>query len=125
MEKKKSLLIVEDEDDARELIGEAIKTLNYFDFVVGAKDGLEATLKLANQDFDLILMDINIPKKNALEVLKGVNRDKINPSKVIIMSGELDQQMMANLLNLGIRNYIVKPLKLDSLLSKVQEGLKK
>jgi DNA-binding response OmpR family regulator len=125
MERKKSLLIVEDEDDARELIATAIETLNYFDFIVKAKDGLEATLKLANQDFDLILMDINIPKKNALEVLKGANRDKINPSKVIIMSGELDKQRMAHLLNLGIRNYIVKPLRMESLLGKVQEVIKK
>lgn len=121
--RKKSILIVEDDSMTRELIGEAIGTLNYYDLIVTAADGVEACIKMGNQEFDLILLDINMPRKNAMEVIKtAINSSNVHfdPNKVIILSGGIDKENLSYFMESGVKNYLVKPIDLIGLLNKVK-----
>lgn len=113
---RKSILIVEDDLASLELLGIAIKKTETFDSVILASDGLEASLKLNNQKFDLILLDINVPKKNAISILSTIKtRSDWDANKIIILSGEIDKEKLDILISFGIKNYLVKPLSLEKL----------
>lgn len=123
-EKKKSILVVEDDEVIRNLIVEHLKRLKYFSFIIEAKDGADAIHKLANQEFDSLIMDINIPVRNSIDILEGNHGRNIDPNKVIIISGDLDKDKISKLLKIGIKKYIVKPIQVNDLFSKIAKTLK-
>lgn len=126
MKTKKSVIIVEDDHIIRELLVKAINSLDYFDFTVTAQDGLEAYFKLEKQYFDLVIMDLNLPKKNGLDLVsKLLIKKPFMYSKIMILSGEVDQDSLNKLISIGITNFVVKPLKLEDFLTKVKKTIKK
>lgn len=126
MKAKKSVILVEDDPIIRDLLEQAINSLKYFDFVVTAQDGLEAYFKLEKQEFDLIIMDLNLPKKNGIDLVsKVLNQKSSMASRIMILSGEVDQESVSKLVSMGVTNFVVKPLKLEDFLVKVKKTISK
>ena len=125
LRKRTSILIVEDDLDLRAIMQSFFEDLGYFDTVVLAEDGIEAHLKLRNQKFDFILLDFNIPKKNAAILIEQAQQLDMDLSRVLICSGELDKNKLQDLLAMGIRNFLTKPFQLKDLKVKVSSMLKK
>ena len=67
-----NILIVEDDKDIREGIIEYLTECGYE--MVGAKDGMDALAKFKENDFKLVILDINLPFVNGLEVLKEIRK---------------------------------------------------
>ena len=67
---EKRILIVDDDDEIRELLEFDVRASGYF--VDTAKDGLEGLNKALNNSYDLILLDVMMPKMNGFDVCKNI-----------------------------------------------------
>lgn len=121
----KSILIVEDEADLRE----ALKTVfSYEDFtVLTAPDG-EDGIKIAfEKKPDIILLDVLMPKKDGVTVLKELRADEWGKHvKVIVLTALDDLEKVAEIIAAGGDDYIVKTnITLSAIAQKVKEKLAK
>ena len=72
---QKRILIVDDDDEIRELLEFDVRESGYF--VDTAKDGLEGLNKALNNAYDLILLDVMMPKMNGFDVCKNIRQAKL------------------------------------------------
>jgi DNA-binding response OmpR family regulator len=116
------ILIVE--DDEAIVAGLALNLELAGHRTTAARDGDEALNCVAAQDFDLVLLDINLPRRNGLEVLQTL-RASDNLVPVIVLSardGEFDKVAA---LRLGADDYITKPFALAELLARIEAVLRR
>ncbi len=106
------ILIADDEEALRELLREQLGAQGYT--IDDAPDGEVAVEKLQKGKYDLAILDINMPKKNGLEVLKHIREQKL-PMRVIMLTGRLGFSVGSESILLGADEYITKPFDLDYL----------
>ena len=116
------LLVVEDEPKVASFIKKGLEAENYA--VDVAPDGEEGLHLGASEDYDLILLDILLPKLNGYEVLKGL-RDRGLRTPVIMLTARsaLDDRVKG--LDLGADDYLVKPFAFEELLARVRVLLRR
>jgi len=116
------ILVIEDEAAIRRVLVKILSEENDTYQVDEAEDGLAGIEKIKNDDFDLILCDIKMPKMDGVEVLEAVK--KIKPEIPIVMiSGHGDLDTAVNTMRLGAFDYISKPPDLNRLLNTVRNAL--
>ena len=116
------ILIIEDEAAIRRVLVKILSEENDTYQVEEAEDGLAGIEKIKNDDFDLILCDIKMPKMDGVEVLEAAK--KIKPEIPIVMiSGHGDLDTAVNTMRLGAFDYISKPPDLNRLLNTVRNAL--
>lgn len=116
------ILVIEDEAAIRRVLVKILSEENEAYKVDEAEDGLLGIEKIKNEDFDLILCDIKMPKMDGVEVLEAVK--KIKPEIPIVMiSGHGDLDTAVNTMRLGAFDYISKPPDLNRLLNTVRNAL--
>jgi DNA-binding response OmpR family regulator len=122
MVQKTSILIVEDE----EKILAALKDfLEYHDFKVAvAVDGLEAERTVAGKDFDLILLDLMLPKISGEQLCTKWRRDGLQ-TPIIMLTAKGQEKEKVEGLNLGADDYITKPFSLEELLARINAVLRR
>jgi len=114
-----SLLIVEDYEPLRNDMAEALEDL--FKTVVVASNGVEALgvydeYKATNSKaFDIVISDIEMPLMNGVE-LSEMLRERHEQQQIIILSAHTDSEYLLKLINLGIAQFINKPIQHDRLL---------
>ncbi|HET7502669.1 MAG TPA: response regulator transcription factor [Kofleriaceae bacterium] len=116
------ILIVEDDDAIATGLALNLKLSGRASAI--ARDGVEALHQAEAEDFALILLDINLPKKNGLEVLTQL-RAADNVVPVIVLSardGEFDKVAA---LRLGADDYVTKPFALAELLARIDAVLRR
>jgi len=106
------ILIADDEEALRELLREQLSAQGYT--IDEAPDGEVAVEKLQKEKYDLAILDINMPRKNGLEVLKHIREQKL-PMRVIMLTGRLGFSVGSESILLGADEYITKPFDLDYL----------
>ncbi|MGB7843533.1 MAG: sigma-54 dependent transcriptional regulator [Salinimicrobium sp.] len=116
------ILLIEDEAAIRRVLLKILTEENNTYEVEEASDGIEGIGKIKDQDYDLILCDIKMPKMDGVEVLEAVK--KIKPEIPIVMiSGHGDLDTAVNTMRLGAFDYISKPPDLNRLLNTVRNAL--
>jgi DNA-binding NtrC family response regulator len=116
------ILIIEDEAAIRRVLGKILSEENDAYKVEEAEDGLQGLEKIKNEDYDLVLCDIKMPKMDGVEVLEAVK--KIKPEIPFVMiSGHGDLETAINTMRLGAFDYISKPPDLNRLLNTVRNAL--
>jgi len=119
----KKILMVEDEKDLQQTLGELLKTEGFE--ILQAYDG-EAGLEMARKEKpDLVLLDLRIPKKDGFEVLEELKKDpNTSAIKVIIFTNLESAEDINRALDAGATTYIVKAnYSLDDILVKIKEIL--
>jgi two-component system response regulator AtoC len=112
------ILAIDDEPNIRRLIQSEFK-LEGYDISL-AQDGEEGLKLLDDQVFDVVLLDIKLPRMNGIEVLKRL-KEKAPQTEVLMITGYGDIKTAVESLKLGAREYITKPFKLDELLALVNQ----
>jgi DNA-binding response OmpR family regulator len=110
------ILLVEDDEFAAELI------YNYFlDYgfkVTFAFNAYDSLLQLENEDFDVVVLDINLPDMSGFEVLKKI-KNKKNNLPVIITSSYDDKNIKLRAFKCGANDYMTKPIDLEELEARI------
>ncbi|RTY87226.1 sigma-54-dependent transcriptional regulator [Flavobacterium sp. RSP15] len=118
------ILIIEDEAAIRRVLTKILSEENDTYQVEEAEDGLAGLEKIKNNDYDLVLCDIKMPKMDGVEVLEAVK--KIKPEiPMVMISGHGDMETAINTMRLGAFDYISKPPDLNRLLNTVRNALDK
>ncbi len=116
------ILIIEDEPAIRRVLTKILTEENSNYQVDEAEDGLIGTEKVKDEDFDLVLCDIKMPKMDGIEVLESIK--KIKPEiPVVMISGHGELDTAVNAMKLGAFDYISKPPDLNRLLNTVRHAL--
>ena len=111
------LLLVEDD----ELLGDAVKTgLSQLDYVVDwLKDGEAARSALKTESFELIILDLGLPKLSGLNLLQSL-RSNGNTTPIIILTARESVESRVKGLDCGADDYIIKPFDLNELSARIR-----
>ncbi|RCL68638.1 MAG: sigma-54-dependent Fis family transcriptional regulator [Cryomorphaceae bacterium] len=117
------ILIVEDEDAIRRVLKKVLSEENEKFVIDEAADGVDAVAKIKINNYDLVICDIKMPKKDGIEVLNFIKKfnQEIN---VIMISGHGDLKTAVEAMRTGAFDYIEKPPDLNNLLTSVRGALK-
>lgn len=121
MEDKKTILVVDDEKDIREII--EIYLMNEGFNIVLACDGIEALEKLKKEDIDLIILDIMMPKLDGIRSCIKIREEKKMP--IIMLSAKSEDSDKILGLNIGADDYIIKPFNPLELVARVKSQLRR
>lgn len=115
------ILIVEDEYSLADLIAARLKKEKYtVDISLDGEDGLYNAL---NDIYDLIILDIMLPKLNGIDILKEIKTNNVK-AKVIMLTAksELDDKLLG--FSEGANDYVTKPFHIDELVARVNAQLR-
>ncbi len=119
---QKKILYVDDDSALREIVKDQLSSSGFA--VDEAEDGAAAIRKLEGGNFDLMLLDINMPNKSGIDVLKFI-KEKSLTCKVIMLTGRVGFSVATESLKLGADDYITKPFNMDYLLFSIKRVLGK
>ncbi|MBR6163251.1 response regulator transcription factor [bacterium] len=116
------LLVVDDDDDIRELLEFDLSHSGYI--VDSARDGQEALEKALNNSYDIVLLDVMMPKMNGYEVCKRLRAVKPNlPILMLTAKGTIQDKTTG--FNSGVDDYIVKPFDVQEVVLRVRALLRR
>lgn len=111
-----NILLVEDDKNIREMVFDFLASENYN--VITAIDGQTAINIFKERTFDIVLLDLMLPKAGGFEVLKYIRSVSVIPVIIATAKDSDTDKMMG--LNLGADDYITKPFSLSVLLLKIE-----
>jgi len=118
------ILIVDDDPPSRRLAAHILKTAGYE--VVMASDGLETIEKIWKERPDLVLLDVMMPQRDGIETLRQLRRiPELRETRVIMLTAVADRARVVEILQMGVKGYLVKPFSPEALREKVAIALKK
>lgn len=118
------ILVAEDDQDIRELI---VLTLQFHNFEVdSAIDGAEAVEAAQNDAYDIILMDVRMPRMTGYQACQALKANETTKNiPVIFLSAKGQEQEIQRGLEAGASDYILKPFAPDVLVNTINEVLAK
>lgn len=120
MADKSRILVVDDEEALRTVLSSELAGAGYE--VSSAADGDEAISIVQNKKFDLILLDIKMPKVDGFEVLKFI-KPKYPAIKIIMLTGFADLKNAIESKKHGAEDFVSKPYDLVDLLTTIERVL--
>ena len=122
MEEKVSILVVEDEEMIRSALADFLEFHNFE--VTEAADGLEAERIVAGRRFDLIMLDLMLPKISGEQLCSKWRNDGLQTPIIMLTAKGQEKEKVAGL-NLGADDYITKPFSLEELLARINAVLRR
>lgn len=118
-----SVLVVDDEEDFLETIVNRLKKRKID--TAGVKSGEEALEMLEKKPFDVVILDVKMPGgMDGIETLREIK--KIQPLvEVLLLTGHASVETSIEGMKLGAFDYLLKPVKLEDLLPKLEEAFKR
>jgi len=115
----KSVMIVEEDPGYRALLRKILKSLDCY--VVGESSGGQEAIDLYERKKpDVVLLDIQLPQKHGLEVLKKIISQQ--PTQiVIIMTAQADQETVMSCLSAGAKGYVLKTGSANAILDRIRK----
>ena len=115
------LLLVEDDGEIREMLGSFLESEQYE--VVCAVDGKEALEYFSEGGYSLVLLDLRLPKRSGLEVLREIRR--ISTVPVLILSARDTDSDKTLGLSLGADDYVTKPFSVTEVLARIKANIRR
>jgi DNA-binding NtrC family response regulator len=115
-----SILVVEDDRSTRQLLTEMLKTAGFS--VASAKDGVDALKRLRAGSYDLMLLDVWLPKMNGLDVLAALPKEGA-PPRVVVMTSDDTPEMLLRAVREQAWRYVAKPVEPQALVELLREVL--
>ncbi|MBN2315303.1 MAG: response regulator transcription factor [Sedimentisphaerales bacterium] len=122
MEQKASILVIEDEEKIR------LALVDFLDFhgfqITEAVDGLQAEQAVADGQFDLILLDLMLPKISGEQLCSKWRQEGLQ-TPIIMLTAKGQEHERIGGLNLGADDYVTKPFSLEELLARINAVLRR
>ncbi|MFN3135063.1 MAG: sigma-54-dependent transcriptional regulator [Candidatus Kryptonium sp.] len=122
MAEKSRILVVDDEETLRYLLSSELAAEGYE--VETAGDGDEAIESIKQKDYDVVLLDIKMPRVDGFEVLRFIKQNKPE-IKVIMLTAYADVKNAIEALKLGASDFVSKPYDLEDILTSINRALGK
>ena len=122
MSQTKKILLVDDDDDLREALGEQLLMTDEFD-VFEADNGGCAMTKVKETLFDLIILDVGLPDTDGRELCHRMRKQGVKSPILMLTGHDSDADTILGL-NSGANDYITKPFKFPVLLARVRAQLR-
>jgi two-component system, OmpR family, response regulator len=116
----KRILVAEDDRTTRQWISQILRAEKYA--VTAVADGRAAWKKLQKTKFDLVVLDVWMPKMNGLDVLAALRGRKARPKVIVITSDDTPGTLLAAVRERA-HHYVAKPIERDALITLVRESL--
>jgi DNA-binding response OmpR family regulator len=115
------VLLVEDDKELGDMVKKALSVEGYeVDWV---QDGFLALKKLSEKDYDLVLLDLMLPRFDGIKICKRVRESKDIPILVITARGQIEDKV--EVLQAGADDYITKPFSFKELLARIQAVMRR
>ena len=111
---KIKVLMIDDNVQLIEAVKEYFKSSKLIEIVCEAYDGIEGIEKIENCEYDVIILDLIMPKKDGLYVLEQMKNKKIN-KKIIVATSYNASEVIREVSDYGVNYYILKPFDFDDL----------
>ena len=115
------ILVADDEEGIRESLNLILSEEYDLAFAVNGQETID---KLAQEHFDLVLLDIKMPKMDGLDVMRQLKRRNIDVP-ILILTAYQSVELAKEAINLGAHDYLAKPFEREQILSVVQGALSK
>ncbi|MDH5444919.1 MAG: response regulator [Gammaproteobacteria bacterium] len=116
----KTILIVDDSDSLREVVGIALKNAGYE--VIEGADGQEGLNQLDGKKVHLIISDVNMPNMNGIEMVTKIKEmDAYKFTPIIMLTTESGDDMKDQGRSAGVKAWMVKPFKPEQMLDAVSK----
>lgn len=111
-------LVVDDSMTIRRIVIKALGLVGIAE-AVEASDGVEAVKAVQAGNFDLVLLDWNMPKMSGIDALRAI-RQSGNKTPVVMVTTEAEKTRVIEAIKAGANDYLIKPFSPDQLASKVK-----
>ncbi|HPH78541.1 MAG TPA: response regulator transcription factor [bacterium] len=116
------ILIVEDNKELNEFLVNSLKAECYE--VDAAQDGQKGLKMAQDNEYDLLMLDLNLPKVNGDQICSLIRSEKVS-TPILILTVETDVADKVRLLNSGADDYMTKPFSLEELVARVKAMLRR
>lgn len=113
------VLVVDDEEEFVKQLSERLELRDYR--VYKAYNGDEALKKIGSYNFDVIILDVVMPGKDGIDILREIKKNK-PLTEVIMLTGHATVESAIEGMRLGAFDYLMKPTKTDELVGKVNKA---
>lgn len=117
----KSILIIDDDSKLNDLLREYLGKNNFK--TVSVENSADGLVKLKNQHYDLIILDVMLPGMDGFETVKQIRKDYETPVVMLTARGEVTDKVVG--LELGADDYLPKPFEPRELLARIQSVLRR
>ncbi len=116
------ILVIEDDKRTAAFIKRGLEEENFaIDAVLSGEEGLQLT---ETNNYDLIMLDINLPEKDGFEVCRILREQKVT-TPILMLTGRHDVTDRVNGLNSGADDYLIKPFAFDELVARIRALLRR
>jgi two-component system, OmpR family, KDP operon response regulator KdpE len=115
------ILVVDDEPPIRRLLRTGLATQDYV--IAEAANARQAETHLKGEKTDLIVLDLGLPDRNGLELLKDLRSSGIDVP-VVVLSSRTDEAGIVQALELGADDYVTKPFSMNELIARIKVALR-
>ncbi len=117
-----NILIIDDNKDIIDFLKPNLKAQGFV--VDTAEDGEKGLYKCQINDYDVVVLDMNLPKKDGLQICAEIRKSK-NPTPIIMLSVRSEIGIKANLINAGADDYLTKPFSFEELMARIRALLRR
>ncbi|MGQ9626302.1 MAG: ATP-binding protein [Anaerolineae bacterium] len=115
------VLVVDDREESLDfVVNYVLKPKGYR--VIKARDGQEGLQKALEQNPDLIILDVQMPKMDGMEVLRALRAEGMD-TPVILMTFHGSEELVVQAFRLGVKDYVIKPFQAEEMLSAIERAL--
>lgn len=119
------VLIANDDVDICEALKHYCESMGCFRNILFAHDGSMAASKLRNQKFALVLLNLQMPKKGGVDILREMDDKSLNSkSNIVVLSGSVDKITVEELIAMGIKAFVTRPFNQVDFQEKILKLLK-
>jgi two-component system chemotaxis response regulator CheY len=116
----KTILVVDDSETIRQSVAGVLERAGYV--VATARDGVEGLQHIQNAPPSMVLLDVNMPRMNGIELLESLDvRGSGLP--VVLLTTEVEPTLIARAKKAGARGWMVKPVDLEQVVATVRKVL--
>jgi CheY-like chemotaxis protein len=119
---KARILVVDDEEDIRSMLGAALGDTGQYHVTLAA-DGRKALVELRAAPFDLMITDLNMPELDGTRLLE-ISRSEFPDLPTVVITGFASMEVVIEILRLGAANFITKPFRLTEIRNIVEKTIK-